>query len=541
MTRDFQHYQPMDFMHAALIALIKLVKAIRFYPPEHPTLNQLSIDTLEAIRPLLQDGNLAITVRKDRIIHQDKACGQEQAIIRGLAHFLFARRIQQLLFLPELTARDLTIFARSVSFKPADIQEKGGLQELLLAEQATGIWINELDLSVIRAAKERVRHRAEKSSVGGDEQSLESSTEAEQDKHLEGVATETTGDSPLEEQFLDLLTLEQILTQLPREASERRFKQLLCRLPAQVRQHLAEEHLSLVLQTFRILASLHGNRQLTKSRRIDVLHCLNQLAGLDVLNFLIETLCVRGIPNSLRDQNMQTLVFLRDKAIPPLIHRLAGEKDAFARKLLSITLTKLGTSAIPDLLSALQDERWYVVRNVVAILGHIGSPRTSSYLHPLLWHDDLRIAREVIRSLARIGGDQAVESLLQLVDSGHRELYPQAIIALGSMRNPSAVPNLVKIIKSRDLFMKKTELKTSAIKALGRIGCPEAAPELERMAKRRPLWGGARRTALRIQAIAALGQIGSPSSRPIMESLCRERDQRIAQSASRAMNQWPNI
>jgi HEAT repeat protein len=103
------------------------------------------------------------------------------------------------------------------------------------------------------------------------------------------------------------------------------------------------------------------------------------------------------------------------------------------------------------------------------------------------------------------------------------------------------VPNLVKIIKSRDLFMKKTELKTSAIKALGRIGCPEAAPELERMAKRRPLWGGARRTALRIQAIAALGQIGSPSSRPIMESLCRERDQRIAQSASRAMNQWPNI
>jgi HEAT repeat protein len=208
---------------------------------------------------------------------------------------------------------------------------------------------------------------------------------------------------------------------------------------------------------------------------------------------------------------------------------------------LSTTLAKQGTIAIPDLVLALQDEHWYMVRNVVAILGQIGESRTASHLHPLLWHEDLRIARETVRALARLGGEQAVKSLLQLVDSGHRELYPQAIIALGIMRNPAAVPSLVKIIKTRDPFMKKTELKTSAIKALGRIGAPEAATELEILAKRRPLWGRAKRTSLRIQAIAALGQIGSPSSKPVLEALTHERDQRIAHSALRIMKQWPEL
>lgn len=541
MTTETQNFQPVPPLHTALIQLIKLIKAIRFYPAEHPTLKQVSTDTLDAFQPLLHEGNLTISIFKDCIHHQNKACGQDHAIIRNLAHFLFARRIQQLLFLPELTTRDLTAFARNATLKPSDIQAGGGMQELLLAEQATGIWINELDLSVIRAAQDRIQRRSEKPSVGTDDLPRETHLGTEQIIQREGIATETTDHSSLDEQRLELLTLEQILTLLTRDSSEDRFKQLLGKLPSQIHQHLAEEQLALVLQTFRVLATLFENRNLNQSRRSEVLRCLHQLTEPDILNFLIHTLCMRGVPTSLRDQNMQTLVFLREKTVRPLIQRLTNEKDAFARKLLSTALAKLGSIAIPDLLSALQDEHWYMVRNVIAILGQIGGPRTAGYLHPLLWHADFRIAREAIRALARIGGDQAVESLLQLVDNGQRELYPQVIIALGIIRNPAAVPSLVKIIKSRDPFMKKTDLKTSAIKALGRIGAPEAASELERLAKRRPWWRRSRLAVLRIQAIAALGQIGSPSSKPVMETLCRDRDQRIAHSATRTINQWSKL
>ena len=100
MTNDTQNFQAMEHLNTALIKLIKLIKTIRFYPAEHPTLKQVSEEALEAFRPLLQKGNLVINIRKDRILYKEKTCGPEHTNIRGLAHFLFARRIQQLLFFP---------------------------------------------------------------------------------------------------------------------------------------------------------------------------------------------------------------------------------------------------------------------------------------------------------------------------------------------------------------------------------------------------------------------------------------------------------
>lgn len=538
MTKKPLPSEPTDQLQTALIKLIKLIKTVRFYPPEHPTLKQVGEEAAGSFKQLLQNGNLIVSVRKDRILHGSDGIGQEHAAIRSLAHFLFARRVQQLLFLPELTDHDLITFARKVILKPAEIQAGGGLQELLLGERATAIWINELDLSVIKTTKERIQHLAESTSVGNQETSHESQPGEQQIQCQKGVATERTGDMQLDEHIIDQMSLSQVLEQLPRESSEHRFKQLMNRISPLLRQHLSEQHLPLVLQTFQVLAALLKNQQISNARRNETLHCLKQLTEQDTIDYLIRMLCLRGIPKMLRDRNMQTLVLLCEKSAKPLINRLASEKDSLARKLLSTTLVKLGNSAIPDLLTALHDQRWYMVRNIVAILGQIGESSTANYLAPLLWHEDVRIARESIRALARIGGDKSVEALLQLVDSNHDELYPQAIIALGIIRNPAAVPSLVKIIKKRDPFMKKVDLKISAIKALARIASPEATPQLERLAKRRPLWGRARWAALRVQAIAALAQIGNPSSRPVLESLCRDPDQRVAQFSSRQLNQW---
>lgn len=536
--RNRPHHSP-ELLQAALIKFIKLIKTVRFYPAGHPTLKLVGDETLEAFRPLLRDGDLPLSVRKDRILYGDETIGAGHAGTRGLAHFLFARRVQQLLFLPELSAHDLTVFARNIMCKTGDIQERGGLQKVLLADRATGIWINELDLSVIRAAKEQWQKQSGATSVGQEEPLATDNHADGQIKNRDGIASEATGDAPLDTHLLDGLSIEQILSRLPEEPSEERFRQLLNRLPILLRQYLVEPGLPQVLKTFRILANLYGSRHLNHSRRNDVLQCLNRITEPGVIEFLINTLCTRGLPRDLREQNMQTLVFLRHKTVRPLIRRLTIEKDTLARKLLSTSLAALGSVAVPELLKALQDDRWYVLRNIVAILGEIGEQNSVAYLQPLLEHQDLRIARETIRALARIGGDQALKSLLLVVDRGRRELYPQAILALGVMKNPGAVSKLVKIMKSRDPFMKKIELKTSAIKALGRIGSPAAAPALERLAKRRPLWGKKRFAALRILAIAALGHIGAPSSRPVLEHLCRDRDARIAQIASRTLNQWP--
>jgi HEAT repeat protein len=522
-------------LSAALIKLIKLIKAVCFYPPEHPATQEAGAETMASFRPLLQSGHVTLKVRKGGLLYHDETVGQNLAMVKNLAYFLFARRVQSLLFLPELTARDLTALARCTTLQPSVIQSRGGVQELLLREQVSSIWVNEIDLTRIQEAKARIEARQHTTPSSTEDTSGEPRVENPSGGDARDNTAENGWDGSLEELLTDQLSLEQIVVQLPREESDRRFTLLLHKLTTLFLPPLAENDLPGLLAAFQMLARLMGNRRLDKQRRKETLQALLRLSIPEALVFLIAMLCTRDRSKVLRENIMWVLVFLQDRTVAPLIERLATESNAQARKFLAETLVRQGLVAVPQLLASLQDERWYVVRNTVAILGQIGDARTISHLRPLLWHEDLRIARETVRALIRIDGPQAVRALVQLLREGREELSPQAILALGAMKNPAAVPCLIDIVKKRDPMMKGIELKIGAIKALGRIGAADALPTLERLARRRVLWQRARFTLLRIQAVKVLGQIGNESSQAVLETLTRDRHPKLAKTASLAL------
>jgi HEAT repeat protein len=531
----FQHAHSPEDLSATLIKLIKLIKTVCFYPPEHPALREAGTEALTTFRPLLKSGQLILTVRKDELLYQEEPVSRNLPLVKNLAYFLFARRVHSLLFLPDLTARDLNAFARCTALKPAVIQSRGGVQELLFREQASSIWINEIDMTKIREAKAHLEARQQLTPASSEDAAGEEGAESPIGGDARGNIAETGWDGSLEELLTDQLSLEQIVAQLPQEESDRRFTLLLNKLTSLFLPPLAENDLPGLLAAFQVLARVIGNQQLGKQRRKETLQALLRLSTPEVLAFLIDVLCTRDRPKAIREKIMRILVFLQDRTVAPLMERLSAEKNAQARKLLAETLVRQGLVAVPQLLPSLQDERWYVVRNTVAILGQIGDTRTVTHLRPLLWHGDLRIAREAARAMIRIGGPQAAKALVQLLQEGPEELYPQAILALGAMKDAAAVPCLMKIVKKRDLMMKGVDLKVGAIKALGRIGSPEAIPFLERLARRRVLWQRARFNSLRIQAIKALGQIGSESSVAVLEVLTQDRHPRLAKTASLAL------
>jgi HEAT repeat protein len=524
-----QHTPSHEDVSAALIKLVKLIKTVCFYPLEHPAPREAGAEALAAFRPLLKSSHVILKVRKDGLLHHEEPIGRNLPMVKNLAYFLFARRVHSLLFLPDLTARDLNAFARCSALKPTVIQSRGGLQELLLRERTGSIWVNEIDLTRIREAKASLEasRQAEPSATDGANNPI--------DGDARGNTAETGWDGSLEELLTDQLSLEQIVAQLPREESDRRFTLLLSKLTGLFLPPLTENDLPGLLAAFQVLAGLIGNRRFDRQRRQETLQALLRLSTPELLAFLIDVLCTRDRSKVLRENIMRILVFLQDRTVAPLMERLSAETNAQVGKLLAETLVRQGLVAVPQLLPSLQDERWYVVRNTVAILGRIGDTRTVTHLRPLLWHEDLRIAREAARAMIRIGGPHAAKALVQLLREGPEKLYPQAILALGVMKDAAAVPCLMKIVKKRDLMMKGIELKIGAIKALGRIGSPEVIPFLERLARRRVLWQRARFNSLRIQAIKALGQIGSESSEAVLEALAQDRHPSLAKTASLAL------
>ena len=147
---------------------------------------------------------------------------------------------------------------------------------------------------------------------------------------------------------------------------------------------------------------------------------------------------------------------------------LAEEEDrkVKARLLKIIELVEIG--AVEVLKSYLNDDRWYVVRNLVRILGTVGDENIVESVIPFLSHENPKVRTESILSLLKIGSDKSFDSLILALNSQDSTVQTMAINALSETGQKRAAPIL-------DNFLKRGTPgeqipKKSAIEALGKVG-----------------------------------------------------------------------
>lgn len=512
-------------LEEALQRLARLLKAIRYYPLRHPALAAAAESARQGFAPLLTAGGetLVFTIRKDLFLVNDQAVAAGNLLLKKFAHYLFARRIQTLLFLPELSAADLRTFARCLALDGQTIQGQGGIKGILNKAVITTIWVNETDLSLIRRCKETLEER--KNTLSGDEDQLEEEFDRllEKSRQAEGQENEQT--------------LELLLQELRGNPGDSRYRQLLQEMVPLVRSTHAEGDSYLVLEALELLYRDSMNAGLSPLRKELARQTLEQLLTDDMLGNLVELLCTRGLADEIRGQIFPLLAFLPDKMVPRLMDRLVREDDLLARRLLIEALIRQGSPAAPMLSGYLNDPRWFVVRNAVTVLGEIRDPHIVSLLPPLLRHSDIRVARETVRALTKIGGQRVVGILLSLVEGEDEALARQALLSLGAIKSPAAVPNLLKLVNRPDPMGKRTELKKEAIKALGEIGAAEAVPSLATLLRRRRLWRSRQFNELRAAAASALGDIGASAALPALEAATEGRAEIVVRAAANAIKQ----
>jgi HEAT repeat protein len=520
-------------LEEALKALVKLMKAIRYYPPGHPSLKNAVAQTLDTFSAVLAGREtLLLAVRKQGFFSSETPVAPENPLLQKLALFLFSRRIHRLLVLPDLSAHDLRAFVRSLSLSPEEIHKRGGFQEVLLKARVSTLWINEVDLA---RKKEIEEERRARSGFGTEEEEEELFFgEGQGDPSVPGgERTRPPGGeiTPSER------TLEQVLDELEATGDDQNYRMLLQELVPLVHLSLNEADRGPVLRAMTLLCRTASNRNKTMACREYSLQALAQLTTDEVIDFLVSILCGGEPQNDTRRQVNQVLLFLKDKAVRRLMEQLAAEKDSKSRKYLAEALILQGSSATPTLTEYLGDERWYVVRNAVVILGEIRDAEVTAYLAPPLRHSDIRVRRETIRALTKIGGPDAVDSLLRVLEEKDQELGPQALLSLGAIKNPAAIPVLLKMVDRTDPWLKQADLKKATIKTLGEIGSEEALPALHQVLGRRMLWKRSRYNEIRAAAALALGEIGSTESLPLLEAAADDRSEAVARAAVQAMKQ----
>ena len=116
----------------------------------------------------------------------------------------------------------------------------------------------------------------------------------------------------------------------------------------------------------------------------------------------------------------------------------------------------------------LPDEKWYLIRNAIFVLGNLKDSEACHALRLRLSDSDVRVRMEIVRALEKIGGDDAMDLLMVLAEDIDGSIREAAIIALGLFKNSDLFAFFVDLLKRQ-----KNEI-TRIINAIAQIGTEEA-------------------------------------------------------------------
>ncbi|REJ76542.1 MAG: HEAT repeat domain-containing protein [Acidobacteria bacterium] len=239
-----------------------------------------------------------------------------------------------------------------------------------------------------------------------------------------------------------------------------------------------------------------------------------------------------GAGDERRSSQLQTLVStLGDGMIEELVSGLAAEDDRALRRALFDFLKTFRSQVIPAARKGLEDRRWFVVRNMVALLDEIDDRSSLPHLRRAAQHEDLRVRSTAVRALARMDRAFPEPLIRDLLETPDPAFVERTIGLLGRSRVGAAVAPLCDLLRRRDRLGRNTTLRGRAIEALGQIGDPRALDAIAPMLSALRLQGADERRA----AYRSLAGYPIDSVRPLLERGSKARDGEIRDLCARIL------
>jgi len=512
-TPDDLHLQRLT---QAVTDFAKGIKSASFYPAGHPVLLQAVtriIQLFEAI-PLPEEG-LSIDVSKSALLYRDVPlpAGGNKALL-DLNRELYLRRAARIIFLPNLHPDEVVSCLKTITLDPEEIQDAGGLERILLREKVTRIWVNRVDYDQL--------------------------TQLLKEEELEEIQPDEFSDDPLavpEDPLLDdlppeVVTMETLIARIAKETDPSAYREhivVFSRFLLAERSERKIEYSTQAMTIFvrHIAAPPGGSDEIAGLARLGI----KEVASEELVAHYIGLLKKRGSRG--RQETDAVLIALEERSVGPLLQALAEEEDLLVRKAIVEIVTRIGRIAVPTILENLTDSRWYMVRNMITVLGTLGMPDLAPHVAATLSHPDLRVKKEAIKALSRIPHPSAVTALCELCFFPEETVALAATAALSSKKETDAVVALYRRAAAKLILFPDYRLAHEAIDSLRVIGTEEAVTALEEILALRVLWSTKKFRAMKFHALRSISKIRGERSEGVLERARRSSDRSIRNEAER--------
>ncbi|HEX7421905.1 MAG TPA: HEAT repeat domain-containing protein [Thermoanaerobaculia bacterium] len=269
-----------------------------------------------------------------------------------------------------------------------------------------------------------------------------------------------------------------VLDLLEKHGSSRPADALLARAETVFRSQIGAGHFD------EALALIDRARQITaetnsEKLRDSIATFLGRLGSADVVQSLIDSLANSAPEKAAVIHGL--IDGLGAAATRNLLLTLSEEENRSRRRRVFDLVCSLGPRIVPEVISFLDDQRWYVVRNMILLLRTVNDRTSLPAIRKVAQHPDLRVRLEAIKTLLAFEASVPRTLLEEAINDRDPKMAETAIALVGNYGIKEAVDPLLQILARRDFFGSRRPLRILAIKALGELAEPRALSQMEHL------------------------------------------------------------
>jgi HEAT repeat protein len=196
--------------------------------------------------------------------------------------------------------------------------------------------------------------------------------------------------------------------------------------------------------------------------------CLDGLREPQTLSGIVDVL------GEVKSSDIGLVHNLIDLLGPTAIHQLLcvlGEEGELSRRRhIFDLLASLGSAVVPASIGLLEDQRWYMIRNILSLLRRVGEGLSLEVLQKGLAHEDSRVRIEAVKCMPELGAEVTPAMVEEVLADQDSRVAEMAIGVFGSARIAAAVQPMVELLKKPDRLGRQRRLRLRALQALGEFG-----------------------------------------------------------------------
>lgn len=240
-------------------------------------------------------------------------------------------------------------------------------------------------------------------------------------------------------------------------------------------------------------------------------------------------------PNTGLEDLQALLLMINPISAQPLCTLMANLKHKSHRMMVCDVLTTHAKQNPSLLVQGLDDPRWYVVRNLVYIMGKLGHEQFVKHLERVKTHGDPRVRKEVVRTLRAICPSGAGNHFIGFLDDPEQSIRLLTLKALLSGDYTATFADWAPIVTPKSFHNRSVSEKQAVFRAMRQTAGEENIPYWHRLVAQQAWTNRKKLQEAGLLAAEALGTLGTPAAMLVLKAGQRRFSRAIRNACTDAL------